>query len=164
MHQPNFFWFLERARFPYFDEKKENSVVSTEDPSTWYERGSVFLENLKECFKLWKKNRNFFSFVWILIFVCFFTSSLDDLNTFIWNRQRKRSFRACGAAVKLHVIVPWRAAEKSPKRGSASGPRGATSPPNRPPGPSPLDPFPSFGNVKFVTIKMWYYPACARTQ
>ena len=41
---------------------------------------------------------------------------------FIWNKQTKRSLPACGAAVKLHFIVPWRAVEKPPDRSSLSGP------------------------------------------
>ena len=45
-----------------------------------------------------------------------------------------------------------------------SYPRGALPP--RPPTRASVscNPFPPFGNVQFVTIKMWYYPACARTQ
>ena len=72
---------------------------------------------------------------------------------FIWNRQRKRSFPACEAAVKMQFIVPRQAAKKPLERGST--PDGAFA---------PWTPFSAFGNVKFVTIKMWYYPACARAQ
>ena len=46
------------------------------------------------------------------------------MNNFIWNRQKKRSFPACGAAVKFYFIAPHRAAEKPTKRGSAPGPGG----------------------------------------
>ena len=55
--------------------------------------------------------------------------------TIIWNRQRKRSFPACGAAVKLHFIIPQRTAEKPPVRGFAPGPWGGASPSELPPGP-----------------------------
>ena len=68
------------------------------------------------------------------------------MNYFIWNRQKKRFFPAYGAAVKLHFIVPRRAAEKPPERGSApalgGGGRGLS--PNLPPGHSPLDHLPPF--------------------
>ena len=47
---------------------------------------------------------------------------------FIWNRQKKRSFLACRAAVKFHFIVPQQTAEKTPERGSALAPPPPRSP------------------------------------
>ena len=61
---------------------------------------------------------------------------------FIRNRQRKRSFPACGAAVKLHFIVPRQAAENSPKGAPSLDPGEGPHPPDLPRGPSP--PGPSF--------------------
>ena len=66
-----------------------------------------------------------------------------SLKIFIWNRQRKRSLPACGAAVKLHFIERQRAAEKPPEKGSAPGSRGGTSPPRSPTGAfAPWTPYP----------------------
>ena len=59
---------------------------------------------------------------------------------FIRNRQRKRSFPACGTAVKLHFIVPWKAAEKSPKGAPPLDSGDGLRPPNLPRGPSPPGP------------------------
>ena len=62
----------------------------------------------------------------------------------VWNRQKQRSFPACGAAVKFHFIVVRRAAQKPPERGSVPGPRGGGASPVPPDGasaswtPSPL--------------------------
>ena len=58
----------------------------------------------------------------------------------IWNRRRKRSFPACGAAVKLHFIVPRRAAEKPPERVPPLDPGEGHRPPDLPPAPSSAGP------------------------
>ena len=64
---------------------------------------------------------------------------------FIWNRQRKRSLPACGAAVQLHFIIARRAADKPLERDSAPGPRGGGgSPSDLPLGPLPPEPLPPF--------------------
>ena len=82
--------------------------------------------------------------------------------------QKKCSFPVCGAAVKLHFIVLRRAAKKV-VRTSRKGalPLDPPPPPEFPLASSlhgPGTPFPPFSNVKLVTMNMWYYPACARTQ
>ena len=63
----------------------------------------------------------------------------------VWNRQKQRSFPACGAAVKFHFIVVRRAAQKPPERGSVPGPRGGGGLhpylPTGPPLPGPPPPF-----------------------
>ena len=49
---------------------------------------------------------------------CQLNTTRNWINYFIWDRQRKRYFPACGPAVKLHFIVPRQAVEKPPERGS----------------------------------------------
>ena len=52
-----------------------------------------------------------------------------------------------------------------PQWGSAPGPGGGGSPLRLlTKAFAPWTPLPPFGNVNFVTIKMWYYPACARVR
>ena len=69
---------------------------------------------------------------------------MEQQNSFIWNRQRKRSFPACEVAVKLHFIVSKRTAEKAPEGGSAPGPREGPRPQTFHQGFHPLDPLPPF--------------------
>ena len=61
-------------------------------------------------------------------------------NNFFRNRQRKRFFPVCGAAVKLHYILPRQAAEKSPKGAPSLDPGEGPHPPELPREPSPPGP------------------------
>ena len=87
--------------------------------------------------------------VWTYFYKCR-RSIIQIVNNFIRNRQRKRSFPACGVAVKWHFIVPRQAAEKFPKGVPPLDPGVGPRPPDRHGGLRPLDLLPPFRNVKFV--------------
>ena len=75
-------------------------------------------------------------------------SFLFKKKLFIWNRQRKRSFSACGAAVKLHFNVLRPAAEKPTwTRGRGHAPQASH------PGPRFLEPLPSFRQRQVCYVK-----------